>query len=501
MLGLIFLGSYGAAKASEFSNGETLQKGGHIIQALEKLREDISKEEKEEAKKFLHSKGIIPEALYTKKDIDRAWSEDWLRVTQSVVPLHAMGMNRIEMDGTKVCLWGTTGTLVDVGIPGLEGRVVLCCAHAALPDFFDFRYKHYLRVFQGEESITEELFRDRYRCAIVSVNSQDFGHFQRLDLGWFDLGYSIPNFELVIEAECEPGRPMDFIPVSDIYVLTVDGGADCYDVALAILERPVEFEGEIVPGIDLNQLNVITDAIEIGDDMPFHMHLNEFWPDNGLSKNRCPVVIGYGRTGIPVEAAISLEGVNLSEEQERIFFGSGIKKAIVLEGLDLNGQGVCQNMKGCRCAGRLHGEMKMNLNLLERDLHRNAGNEYCNFAAKCFEKMKKAQSAESKKIYCDRAKRWLEFANESKESMKKDRNQSLQEVNEIKEHLKLMKPFYAEPRCGNGFSGSLILRKSANGGENYDVFGILSGPLFTDEIKDFIGNAAQYHLNNRENRY
>jgi triosephosphate isomerase len=56
--------------------------------------------------------------------------------------------------------------------------------------------------------------------------------------------------------------------------------------------------------------------------------------------------------------------------------------------------------------------------------------------------------------------------------------------------------FYVEDPAHHSFSGSLVFRKGQN--NSYDVYGIYSGPLFTQEIKDFIENAAAlYHEEKR----
>jgi hypothetical protein len=55
----------------------------------------------------------------------------------------------------------------------------------------------------------------------------------------------------------------------------------------------------------------------------------------------------------------------------------------------------------------------------------------------------------------------------------------------------ILETFYVEDDVHYGFSGSLTFQKSPNGG--YAVFGIWSGPLFTQAIKDFIANAAGHY--------
>ncbi|MDR0741100.1 MAG: hypothetical protein LBF34_05320 [Puniceicoccales bacterium] len=41
-----------------------------------------TEEQGRQAKEFLHSKGVIPEACYTQADIDRAWNGEWASFAQ-----------------------------------------------------------------------------------------------------------------------------------------------------------------------------------------------------------------------------------------------------------------------------------------------------------------------------------------------------------------------------------------------------------------------------------
>jgi hypothetical protein len=72
----------------------------------------------------------------------------------------------------------------------------------------------------------------------------------------------------------------------------------------------------------------------------------------------------------------------------------------------------------------------------------------------------------------------------------------LEEDKQVKLYLekarqaKMLEKFYVEDHAHLGFSGSLTFKKGQTGG--YDVYGIYSGPLFMQEIKIFIENAAVY---------
>jgi hypothetical protein len=174
---------------------------------------------------------------------------------------------------------------------------------------------------------------------------------------------------------------------------------DGEDFCVAILERPVMFGSEIVPGIPLNKLNVID------------TQLNEMHIETAL--NETPIVIGYGLTGVPEVLGINIIGsledtVGNGKLQERqnllMSLGWNIKKAIRLRGIDLAG-----TLRGCRC------------------------------------------------------KQW---------DMGKD-------------------PQYAYSMAGGGFSGSLVVRRN---GDGYDVYGIYSGPLWKQNVKDFVMNAVRRYL-------
>jgi hypothetical protein len=290
------------------------------------------------------------------------------------------------------------------------------------------------------------------------------------------------------------------IPITDIYVLTNnEEGTNCYDMAICILKEPVKYEREIVPGVGLDELNAIREVETMDQDNFFHICL-EGLSAEALPVDKRPVVIGYGLTGlkplIPDDLLLCF-----SEKQKRSFWGSGIKKVITLNGLDLNGQGVLQNIKGCNCVKNWHERVKLSLSLFkwgERDrLYIQICEKSMGMVTDYLQKMDAALREGNRSLamlYCEFAKQCLETAKGKKDEWKLKR---MEEINESSRHLeqfRAMKPSYAAPLACGGFSGSLVVRKSDDG--HYDAIGIYSGPLFTDEIKDFIGNAAQYHDEN-----
>jgi vacuolar-type H+-ATPase subunit H len=112
----------------------------------------------------------------------------------------------------------------------------------------------------------------------------------------------------------------------------------------------------------------------------------------------------------------------------------------------------------------------------------------------------------SLKISYNLAKAELELAKSKSESTSENTSKADKEAKNLLEEAKKMIPFFADSQAGSGFSGSLVFRvkkdienNEDNEDKNYDVFGIFSGPLFTEEIKSFIKNAAHHYNQNQVN--
>ncbi|MDR2372393.1 MAG: hypothetical protein LBD60_04575 [Puniceicoccales bacterium] len=213
--------------------------------------------------------------------------------------------------------------------------------------------------------------------------------------------------------------------------------------------------------------------------------------------DKCPVVIGYGLTGLKGLVFDPLV-LGFSAEQERSLLGFGIKKAMILNGLDLNGQGVFQNMHGCNCAECSRRKMELSLSLVKVKCrpHIQLHKEYIDQATDYFQKAKASALAEKSggiKFFSKEARRFLEMAKNEKNEIENKIIGIIAENKECLEQFRATKPSYALPLAREGFSGSLIVNKRDD--ENYDAIGIYSGPLFTGEIKNFIKNATQYHHN------
>ncbi|MDR2806760.1 MAG: hypothetical protein LBB11_01215 [Puniceicoccales bacterium] len=487
---------------------------------------EASSEEKKEAKSFLRLKGIIVEDRYKQSDIDRAWGNSLIAVTRSVVRINKINA---KVDDNSKCkptnISAGTGTLINVGILNLCGRVVVTCGHCVLPGFSSD---------DGVSSTAVATMGDK----ILSANSQNLQkliHFSRKPLQSGQNRIHPPGFNqnknsnlirLSITTECQQGQ-MTNIPITDIYILAKDQNSkECYDICVIILGKPVECNEEIVPGIDLNRLNVITDSINVSQESPFHI----CWKN---SNNFSPIAIGYGNTGIYNEPK---SFSYLDRKTSNFITGSGTKKAIVLRGLDLNFTNYKQNMKACRCAQYLkrieaeagniilQGALKKCMDrgfkierLLEdvESQYKSASN-IKNRIDESKRSIYNLQSARSQRFdfvslkrNYNLAKTQLESVKKKLESMLKDTLKAVEEAKNSLNRGRTMAPFFAGSQAGSGFSGSLVFRvkkdiennedNEDNEDKNYDVFGIFSGPLFTEEIKSFIKNAAHHYNQNQVN--
>ncbi|MDR2806761.1 MAG: hypothetical protein LBB11_01220 [Puniceicoccales bacterium] len=442
-----------ATESLELLDEEGLQAEAQAIATHFQTWESVkaSSEKKEEAKSFLRSKGIIVEDRYKQSDIDRAWSRSLRAVTRNVVRTNRMEYKFNDDAEATLHSHGTgtgTGTLIDVGIPELRGRVVATCAHCVLPHF------------SRDDGASSTAAAIDNKISSIKYNGTHYFYFGPGN--WSSLS---------ITAECKKGQTAD-IPITNIYFLTYDqDGKKYYDICIVILERPVKDNNEIVSGIDLKQLNVITDSINMGQEDPFHI----CWKN---SNNFHPLVIGYGDTGIYKEQK---SFSYLDQETGDFITGFGIKKAIVLRGIDLNFTDYRQNMKACRCAQYLKAEAEVENIKLQYTLKR--------YMERGFSIERRLENVETKTQ--------SEFVKKELESMLKDTSKAVEEAKNSLNRGRTMAPFFAGSQAGSGFSGSLVFRvkkdvedNEDNENKNYDVVGIFSGPLFTEEIKSFIKNVA-----------
>ncbi|MDR1303320.1 MAG: hypothetical protein LBJ81_01720 [Puniceicoccales bacterium] len=479
--------SFGRAIATDAPQGDadTLRlEARQVVEALKRLQDTsgaVSEEERQLDKDFLHKKDIFPEALYKPEDVARIWTGDLAQFSKNVVQIEKVrcaynASSRIWLAD----VFSGTGTLFDVGIPELEGRVVVTCAHVALPEFNQGHNIAQLLIGGevipfGQQSIVH-FFRHSEACPKSFLLLEENGN------AWYD--------ELSVRAECKPGEVSSNIPVTDIYVFAGnEEGTVCYDIAVLILEKPVKYEGEIIPGVELDQLSLVDMTGRIGEEAPRHICLEES-PGEALPEDKRPVVIGYGVSGGLSDSMLQF----FPEEKARSLLGNGVKKAITLNGLDAVGKDELQNVKGCGCAS-LYGYRKQELLFKRIELEKKIYEDWMKCANDSYKEIQAALAEgweNIAKIRREIAKGRLGEAKRAKEKIEELVAEYKKGMNEFKEK----KSYYSFPRCGEGNSGSFIFRKNDDG--YYDALGILSGPLFTSDIVDFIKNAVQYQCENCE---
>jgi hypothetical protein len=510
-MGLLLSIGYNGVMATDSSDRDALQLArGQVVNAFEALKSGIE-EQINTAKELLHSKDIIPEACYTQKNVECAWNGKWAPFAQNVVCVNARKYNEANRQPQ---FSSGTGTLIDLSIPELQGRVVLTCAHVVLPNP------------KSNENIEELFSAINGGNEVISIGLQKLRHFKQLIFssgggpveGWFS--FNTDSVSLSVEAECQRDEVLPSIPVTDIYLLTGnDRGTNCYDVAICILKESVkykikkslqvkkkfkgktylttnvEYERKIVPGVSLDKLNPFTETERIDATPFFHIHL-EGPSGEILPVDKRPVIIGYGLTGLGESVPDCLVS-GFSGEQERSFLGLGIKKVMTLNGLDLNGQGVLQNMKGCDCAEHLRRMVGLSLSSLEGGFR--FYEECVNNAELCFQtagnilrkgcKQKAGKGYKLVMEYYGRAKSFLGMARSEENALVR----LISKCRGYLEQFRAIKASDAAPLAGSGFSGSLVVGEGDDG--RYDAIGVYSGPLFTNGIKDFIEHAVRYHQN------
>ncbi|MDR2812593.1 MAG: hypothetical protein LBB05_02270, partial [Puniceicoccales bacterium] len=462
-----------ATEAAETAEERALKaEAAAIADNLEKWKLGNA-EEKIAARKFLIPKGIMPGKLYKQEDIDYAWSDDLRSLTENVVRIHKCGLR-------PSCM--CTGTLIDTGIPGLEGRVVLSCAHGALPELETLSLT---QAFAGNRFVE---FMDPEK--IVHLKTFKCG-----DHSWEGL-FHIKDDDFVslsVEAEPQQGQFTKRIPVSDIY-LRHDGtnSRNRFDICVILLGKPAVLAGKIVSGFPLRRMNPIGGSLELGNAYPHHVN---------LPKNKKPLIDGYGTTGVLEEQP---SYAYLPRAIEEGVLGVDIKKAIILNGLDgiiagLNAN-PRENIRGCSCA-----KFMANMAAIECKSQTRIACSHSNYsldmAAISFNGAKFRLEHAKELPEDDPMRSWLiKNASESlkdarrqlenaRKTLREQRESIWNDFSEKQSSAKAMIPFDGSSQVGSGFSGSLIVLKGQN--ESYDVLGIHSGPRFTPAMKGFVLAAAQ----------
>ncbi|MDR2812590.1 MAG: hypothetical protein LBB05_02255 [Puniceicoccales bacterium] len=338
-----------------------------------------SAQELAEALCKLRSADITVGNVYTAVDVYRVWHADFISLARNVVRI-----NVLEVQNELSLPYIGTGTLVDIGIPELAGRVVITCKHCSFSNG-DPNGKDILQLLGVKYS-----------------ENAEFGI-----SGEFDVG---GKTYLSVTPECEHSQePKPLINTVPDHLETLSNeraiavrsvyNLNAKDFGVMILEKPVKLNGQIVSGFPLGKLNVMNSLNVI--DTKIGNHINTPQPST---------VIGYGLTGVP--GALGSVGFleyavknNKLKERQALFMelGWNVKKAIQLRGIDGG-----YALQGCAC-----------------------------------------------KQY--------------------DSGNDLQ---------------YAYPMAGGGFSGSLVVIKGAQGG--YDVVGIFSGPLWTEELKNCVRSIGDH---------
>jgi hypothetical protein len=330
--------------------------------------------------------------IFTEEDVDLAWNELYAPLTKNVVRI-----NMLDIENGLSLPYIGTGTLVDVGIPELIGKVIITCQHCSSifndPNVENIKITGTVTAKHSKHSGDENpgKFIDASKIILLSVTPEC----ERLPNSSVN---PVINTIDVLASALIKGKA---IAVTDVYA------HDSEDFCVMILEKPVIFNGEIVPGISLEKLNFMNLTIDGNG-----MHIQ-------TAPDETPIVIGYGYTGIkgtldPSKIGTLEDAVKSGKLQERqnlsISLGWNIKKAIRLRGIDLAG-----NLQGCVCK------------------EFNMGND-------------------------------------------------LQ---------------YAFTMASGGFSGSLVVKQN---GDSYNVYGMCSGPLWDQNVKDFIGNVVGNFVENAKKK-
>ncbi|MDR1590959.1 MAG: hypothetical protein LBR92_03115 [Puniceicoccales bacterium] len=450
-LSLLAGASCNGAMASEKSLLTQVQENIEIWQSPEALPED-----KAQAKDFLASHEIEADDIYRPEDVRRAWEPKFTSLTRNVVRTNSLKLE----NGYHLPMIGT-GTLVDVGISGLEGRTVITCAHCCGFDdtvdslaamtridnngdgagvirtyyleggpFSRMRSNKYVSITSEIEQTSAPLpicnTLDDFKAALTN------GSAYAIEGAYF---FATTSSKMkIIQADAD-GNPLYERDADGNIIYELD--VRFLDIAIAILRKPITRNGKIVSGFPFAQLNVAN--TEILKEITILCKHEDGKPDTferqevqghilGINPANPALIVGYGLTGcvsLMLDYAIN-QNLEQAVEQNRLperqrllnLLGWNTKKAICLNGVDTT----YRNCLGCCCRPNDRPGVKAYF------------------------------PAELKLEEC-----------------------------------------YSVYKANGGFSGSLILDQKMNTDGSWNVIGIFGGSTWTDQLRNAVYQAAEHY--------
>ncbi|MDR3317263.1 MAG: hypothetical protein LBS71_00450 [Puniceicoccales bacterium] len=436
---------------------------------IEKLREisealvaiaDIPQCDDSDCGAWLQAREIFVEDIFKPEDVTRAWSSSFQDFTKNVVRI-----NMIKKQDELCFPYIGTGTLIDVGISDLKGRVVLTCQHCS-------GIEHANRTYGDSSANT------------VTQNDQLIAMHSKSSEG----SYLEETVHLSITPQCEQSEDeialintledhqetissREAIAVTDVYNLVevVDGKENRRDFCIMILATSVTFGGEVVSGIPLSQPQVMDSDLDtnlIEEDLIHHTELFSKQPF---------IVIGYGMTGVCQPDYIHfppLETHVQSDQPEDTNFSPLVVLVQSDQPEDTNFPPLEVHVRSGKLAERqaflktLGWNTKKAINL--QGIHKTIGD---------FDEVSGCNC-----------------------KFRDDAGKEITDEAEIKdEDLKLFKISQQNGasdsycKAGGGFSGGLVITQN-DGGSSYKVFAVYSGPQFTQPRKDWIRTMAIHSM-------
>jgi hypothetical protein len=275
-------------------------------------------------------------------------------------------------------------------------------------------------------------------------------------------------------------------PVEGIYLL--DEGNQCQDVCVVILRDPVRLNGngKIVPGIPLSELWVVENLEVNSWESLLGMVTNHIVASG--EKGKQPFAIGYGCSGVIDHEKFKEFANGVSPSLEMELTGSGVKRVVHLRGLDLAVNPYERHIMACNCAHRYMLDVGNSIKMMELN-----DGEVSLLVRSASYHVGLARGVGLSKVDKSKLESARECIAQARENMEKTRK--CVDQGRVKlEGFRVSKSLDSRAQIGEGFSGSLIFINRNEGG--FHFYGIYSGALFTNEVKDFIKNAAQYHREN-----